>query len=1546
MLTNQQRAQIQIEQAHSGHSLPNEIVSPHEEDATPIEELAAALQINEAPSKITFVEDAGDKIRQAREKSNRSIYSIAEQTGNTPETIKAAEESGDMTLKLAKTLERLFKKFDLTLISDNKPEQTELEEDDAEPKPTAYDLNENLIEKYDQLILELRPKVCRVLEAAYEDNFYKHAISGWKELRYWSATVVCPCGRHISVNEYSNHKQHYQSMSKKQIPNVAAMLDNRAKSFGHKKSAVSEEKLRKIYKLRDEVKKAKDEQKDPPLHRYEVKWKDFRQLVNDAYEEDPSVSSLGTKFLDPKMDILETHEILKLNSFDPNLAKLGLQLKTLNRKVLHCSGKEGCGKSFWDTTKWGKRSHFLSLSDKIVRSVIEACVTSTVIRPPKHVVFTTQTGEKVEVKIGISTTGAFERELLGEAVLSAFRLSDTLEVSLGNGGETWTAYKEDQPSEKAYVALATEVVQRLSSSIRHMKPMAAFSNEGKLNLQAREEWSTQAAINCLLALNVADVLVSIEKVRPNEFRYSDGTKANAVKSPNMVRLSDSLQDRIQREFQHNGKNLLEARYHRERLEPLLCHPEPRSHLNPDAGGYLTEGMQRRKPMVSDKMGKRHLAKARFNPSEEAVDILNTLQETVWTVDTFVLTTVREVLSHELREHLFDRLTIKGRSGHRALRFEKFDKTVSRIRHGQVREWLATFDFADQLQRDFPGKPHFWHAWQYDWRGRMIPTTNILSPQNDDVSRGLLRFAKPMKIDETGLKWLRRYTAGLCRDLTHLETLSKPEEYTALVKRLQDKRWESYDAVSNDPLFLQMLTEILGLEPLEGFKVWGKGSVFRSKGEGFQRLAAIKEFVNVIPQGTGALTSLPINLDASSSIYQHASALLKDKDMAREVNIVAQEDGGRADVYEQIYRTLDQLWKDVDPFENLPLSDDEKKLIRDKVLTRSFAKVPTMTRGYGQGADSITSTFLTHNGQPNGTKGKKIRIEPRDFSIITDELSSDGVEVPTAHPDSHLQFLVHENVSGALHIVIAKIVAGGYLAAIEHVLPSFDIVRQTLVDVTAYGHDKEGYSFLTHDKTRSGELGEYVCSKKTQDLERVQERVKFGRKGNPVYAAHPQSHLGFLYELNVDEKYHHEIAVSVAKGKTSLAALTKRYPAVTSAKDDLYALVDAQKGLNALQYLENRKEKGKYGNSLFVRPVYFFEKVEDGQENGKTYITPSAHENSLLAFLLQTNVGAQYHKVIAVALASGEYWQKKLHPYPVLRDHLPQIEKLLASAVRRHGRSLEWSLPDGSKVLNAYWMDDEEDTKSANKPWVGPKSKRQLVAQTLKLTKEQLPLNLCMMIDDSSIDADAMEPEQVELLQELINSERQRLKRLTANIEDEDLKNLLENAEGQLPWKEINQIMNINSNKHPSPTQLNKSKHLDSDRLRTHFYPERTRVTMHKTSDWRNHSSELTSIAPNFVHSIDGLHMRRFIRQMKRMTNQSELSLWSVHDSFGCHANLIDMMRTQLQEQFAIIHGLGDQTEGILLNLVKNTMPEQDYEAFSAEIGTLTYADFDSQYFVN
>jgi len=66
----------------------------------------------------------------------------------------------------------------------------------------------------------------------------------------------------------------------------------------------------------------------------------------------------------------------------------------------------------------------------------------------------------------------------------------------------------------------------------------------------------------------------------------------------------------------------------------------------------------------------------------------------------------------------------------------------------------------------------------------------------------------------------------------------------------------------------------------------------------------------------------------------------------------------------------------------------------------------------------------------------------------------------------------------------------------------------------------------------------------------------------------------------------------------------------------------------------------------------------------------------------------------------------------------------------------------------------------------------------------------------------------------------------------------------------------------------------------------------------NSRAALQAISPNFIHSIDAAHM--FLTIVKvAFYGITDFSM--LHDSYGCHANYVDLMRNCLREEFLKIH---------------------------------------------
>ena len=257
----------------------------------------------------------------------------------------------------------------------------------------------------------------------------------------------------------------------------------------------------------------------------------------------------------------------------------------------------------------------------------------------------------------------------------------------------------------------------------------------------------------------------------------------------------------------------------------------------------------------------------------------------------------------------------------------------KITLNQIVHWSTSFKFIDFMKEELPLEARtFYHSWNFDWRGRMYTNSTILDPQNDDLSRGLLLFANSQPLTESGWIWLKRYTASLMRN-RHIDdkfTEDEIEQWEEVQNLLNLKSFEGQDEACSKPIFITVLMRIV--EDANKYQdIWAEGDIFKAKSEGFQRLAAIFSYVEAANNGgIGAKVSLPINQDASSSVYQHASLLVRDLKMAKTVNVI--NDGELPiDVYEKVIQDLRMQWVEKNPLAELNLTKEEIESIEQCVF---------------------------------------------------------------------------------------------------------------------------------------------------------------------------------------------------------------------------------------------------------------------------------------------------------------------------------------------------------------------------------------------------------------------------------------------------------------------------------------------------------------------------------------------------------------------------------------------------------------------------------------
>ena len=79
---------------------------------------------------------------------------------------------------------------------------------------------------------------------------------------------------------------------------------------------------------------------------------------------------------------------------------------------------------------------------------------------------------------------------------------------------------------------------------------------------------------------------------------------------------------------------------------------------------------------------------------------------------------------------------------------------------------------------------------------------------------------------------------------------------------------------------------------------------------------------------------------------------------------------------------------------------------------------------------------------------------------------------------------------------------------------------------------------------------------------------------------------------------------------------------------------------------------------------------------------------------------------------------------------------------------------------------------------------------------------------------------------------------------------------------------------------------------------RKELTFYVRTDDVNAREALQAISPNFIHSIDAAHM---FMTLDKISFYGIIHFSMIHDSYGCHANYVDLMRNCLREEFLNIH---------------------------------------------
>lgn len=387
------------------------------------------------------------------------------------------------------------------------------------------------------------------------------------------------------------------------------------------------------------------------------------------------------------------------------------------------------------------------------------------------------------------------------------------------------------------------------------------------------------------------------------------------KKQRVINFTDIAKDKIEKSHKYN-----------ELMTPLLLPMlvEPRNWTNFLDGGYEI----RQLPLV--KTNNRGYIEDNLNmPKQSVFDSINRLQKTKWQINNKILnvlktlweegSTLAELPSREdlpLPTHPYDD-KIHGtwenfsNDKNNLHKYKVFKEDMKEI----VRENSRLFSKRYLVSRlieigDILQDNYFYYVWRMDWRGRLYPEGQLLTPQGTGVSKALLMFGEGKKINERGVYWLK---------------INLANTYGVDKVSFEDRiKWVD-DHID--------LIRFCAADPLN-FRAWTEAD------DPWLFLASCFEYLGYLNNGYNHVTYLPINVDGSCNGLQHLSAILKDEVGAKATNLI--ETTKPNDIYNEVAVKVQQKIS-----EDLKLDNaHEFAQAWNKKVDRKVVKRNVMTISYG------------------------------------------------------------------------------------------------------------------------------------------------------------------------------------------------------------------------------------------------------------------------------------------------------------------------------------------------------------------------------------------------------------------------------------------------------------------------------------------------------------------------------------------------------------------------------------------------------------------------
>lgn len=359
----------------------------------------------------------------------------------------------------------------------------------------------------------------------------------------------------------------------------------------------------------------------------------------------------------------------------------------------------------------------------------------------------------------------------------------------------------------------------------------------------------------------------------------------------------------------------------------------------ERGGYRF-GLRGRYSMV--RAGHKRYREAEKGELPVVFEAINRLQDTAWQINPDVIGLVEAIerkggglaavpeMENEPEPALVEIPEGTPEEQAKALKKENGYR-IGLVKDRNYHRKLARIEYFNVMRvvKKMRGEDAFFFPFNCDFRGRLYPISDYLSPQGSDLEKALLRFTDAKPVGPDGGRWLAIHLMNCLGDTPGGQKVSK----MTLEERVQ---WV-YDH--------EDLVRRVAEDPLSNL-VWADAD------EPLQFFAACCEWARYAASGYSEkhVSGLPVAMDGSCNGLQHLSAMFLDRRGGEAVNVTP--NGRPHDVYAAISEAvLDRLESDTDAL--------AIRWLTSGLVDRKLTKRPTMTFGYGSKVYGFTEQIMEY-----------------------------------------------------------------------------------------------------------------------------------------------------------------------------------------------------------------------------------------------------------------------------------------------------------------------------------------------------------------------------------------------------------------------------------------------------------------------------------------------------------------------------------------------------------------------------------------------------------